>query len=146
MATFSAVVRGGAGTAALPFAGIYASAANGLVVREIKCFTTAANAATIYIQRASTAGTWGTGEAEVEWSEPGPTPTATVVPSSSAAPTMGSPLDVGMVGAAIGSGFYYTYYGEGRGLYLLSGTANGLVLIEQTDTANTYYVSFVWDE
>jgi hypothetical protein len=146
MATFSAVVRGAAGTAALPFAGIYAPAGNGLVVREIKCFTAAANAATIYIQRASTAGTWGTGEVEIEWNEAGPAPTATVVPASSAAPTMGSPLDVAMVGAAIGSGWMYTYYGEGRGLYIAAGTANGLVLIEQTDTANSYYVAFVWDE
>ena len=146
MAEFRGVCEGGAGTATLPFAGIYAGSGTRVVLREIKCFTTAANAARIRIQRATTAGTW-TGEEEIETWEDGPSPDATiVVTASSTAPTMGNPIDVGAIGAAIGSGFVYTYYGEGRGLVIPSGTGNGIVLIENADTANTYDVTFVWDE
>src|SRR4030095_3344272 len=52
MATFSGVCEAGAGSATLPFAGIYAGSSTRLIVREIKVFTTAANAARIRIQRA----------------------------------------------------------------------------------------------
>lgn len=146
MATFSGACEAGAGDATNPFAGIYAGSATRLILREVKCFTTAANAARIMIRRATTAGTW-TGEEEIEQWEDGPSPDGTiVVTSTSTAPTMGNPIDYGAVGAAIGSGFVYTYYGEGRGIVIPSGTGNGIVLIEQANTANTYDVVFVWDE
>jgi hypothetical protein len=146
MATFSGVCEAGAGSATLPFAGIYAGASTRLIVREIKCFTTAANAARIRIQRATTAGTW-TGEEEIEQWEDGPPPDGIiVVTATSTAPTMGSPVDVGAIGGAVASGFHYTYYGEGRGLVIPSGAGNGIVLIENADTANTYDTVWVWDE
>ena len=146
MSEFRAVVEDGAGSATLPFAGIYAASGSGFYLRELKVFTDAANAARIRIRRATTAGTW-TAEEEIESNEGGPAPTATVVKTAtSTAPTMGDPFDIGGVGAAIASGFHYVYYGEGRGIWVPAGTGNGIVLIEAADTANEYDVAFVWDE
>lgn len=143
MAKFSGVANGAAGTAALPFAGVYADAANGIVVREIKVFTTAANAARIMIARASTAGTW-TAITEKAWGDYAVVGSA--VHTASVAPTFeADEIDIGAIGAAIGSGFHYTYYGEGNGLFIPKGTANGLILVEQVDTANTYDVMLAWD-
>lgn len=143
MAKFSGVANAAAGTAALPFAGAYADASNGIVIREIKVFTTAANAARIFIARSSTAGTW-TAITEKAWGDFAVV--GSMVHSASVAPTFeADEIDIGAVGAAIGSGFHYTYYGEGSGLWVPKGTANGIVLIEQTDTANTYDVMMAWD-
>jgi len=144
--SYSGVALAAASSATLPFAGLYAPAGNGVTLREIKVFTTAANAARILIQRATTAGTWSA-VTEVEHNEDSPAVTGVMVhTASSTPPTMGSPFDVGAVGAAIGSGFHYTYYGEGHGLYIPPGTGNGIVVIEVADTANTYDVMFLWDE
>lgn len=143
MAKFSAIAEAAAGSATLPFAGVYADASNGIVVREIKVFTTAANAARIRISRSTTAGTW-TALTEKAWGDFAVVGSA--VHTSSVAPTFDAdPLDQGMVAAAIGSGFVYTYYGEGNGLFIPKGTANGIILIEEVDTANTYDVTLAWD-
>jgi hypothetical protein len=146
MATFSGVCEDSAGSATLPFAGIYAPATSHVIVREIKVFTDAANTAKILFARATTAGTW-TGEEEIDHNEDGSPPLGIIVKTAtSTAPTMGNPFDFGAVGAAISSGFHYTYYGEGRGLYIPPGTGNGIVLIEKVDTANEYDVVWVWEE
>lgn len=146
MATFSGVCEDSQSSATLPFAGIYAAASSGCIVREIKVFTDAANAAKIRFRRATTAGTW-TAEEEIEHNEDMSPPLCTLVKTaSSTAPTMGDPFDFGAVGAAIGSGFHYTYYGEGKGLFIPPGTGNGIVLIEVADTANEYDVTWVWEE
>lgn len=146
MARYSAMMEGVAGGAALPFAGLYSSDANvGLILREVKCFTTAANAARIRIYRVTTAGTW-TAETEVKWNPDGGAITgAAFSAASSTAPTASDEYDIGAIGAAIGSGFHYTYYGEGNGLFIPKGTGNGIALIEITDTANTYDVTLAWD-
>lgn len=146
MAQYSAVCEAGAGDASFPFAGLYAPSGSGLILREVKCFSIGTAAARVRLRRATTAGTW-TAEEEIEWNEDGPPPLATAVKSAiTTAPTMGDPFDVGGIGAAAGSGFVYSYYGEGRGLYVPPGTGNGIVLIETADTANTYDVTFIWDE
>jgi hypothetical protein len=152
MALFSASFRGAAGTATLPIAGLRSGTAlNRVCIREIKIFTQAANSAIIRIVRLSTAGT-ATALTEQEM-DPAPTAKAIVATAvhtySSTAPTIRSgDVDVGMVGAAIGSGFHYTYYGEGKGLWIpgAASDAEGVALIEDTDTANTYSGTFIWEE
>ncbi|MGH9878832.1 MAG: hypothetical protein ACRD5H_14465, partial [Nitrososphaerales archaeon] len=143
---FTAVGMAGAGTAALPFAGLYSSSTTeGIVIREIKCFTLATNAARIRIVRATTAGTWTALTEKLTNPDGGPITGAAFI-TSSVAPTMeADEIDVGAIGAAIGSGFHYPYYGEGNGLWIPKGTGNGIVLIEEVDTANTYDFMFGWD-
>lgn len=145
MPRYSASANGAAGSATLPFAGLY-SGGDALILREVKVFTTAANAARIRIVRVSTAGTWS-GLTEAEFAENARAPAATAVhTATSTAPTIvAGDLDVGAVGAAIGSGFHYTYYGE-FDLIIAAGTGNGIALIEVADTANTYDTTFIWDE
>lgn len=153
MATYSAstgsvaAASAPAGSATLPFGGLYAAASVSAIVREVKCFTTAANAARIRIVRVTTAGTW-TALTENEMMEDSNTPQCMAVhTATSTAPTIqAGDVDVGHVGASIGSGFHYTYYGEGRGIYIPPGTGNGIALIEETDTANRYDFTIIWDE
>lgn len=150
MAFYSGSFQGGAGSATLPFAGIRSgAAANFVILREIKVFTTAANAARIRIVRLTTAGT-ATAVTENEMNEGAAPPVGTVVHTyTSTAPTIqAGDIDIGAVGAAIGSGFHYTYYGEGLGLWIAGAAtdANGIGLIEVADTANTYDGTFLWEE
>lgn len=149
MTVFSASFQGAAGSATLPFAGLRSgTATNTPRLLEIKVFTTAANAARIRIVRLTTAGT-ATAITVNEFFEAQVVNEATPVHTyTSTAPTIqAGDIDIGAVGAAIGSGFHYTYYGETR-LYIPPGgtNANGIGLIEVTDTANTYDGTFIWDE
>lgn len=150
MALYSASFRGAAGSATLPIAGLRSGAStNNPIIREIKLFTQGANSAIIRIVRLTTAGT-ATAITENEMNEAMTPPIATAVHTyTSTAPTIqAGDVDVAVLGAAIGSGFAYTYYGEGKGLYIPGGAtdANGIALIEDTDTANTYSGTFIWEE
>lgn len=151
MALYSASVQGAAGTATLPFFAIRSNSATLTpVIREIKCFTTAANAARIRIVRLTTAGTSSAVTINKMYEGGTATATATVAHTySSTAPTIQSgDVDIAAVGAAIGSGFVYTYYGESKGLWVSAGAsnANGIALIEVADTANTYDCTVIWEE
>jgi hypothetical protein len=150
MGFYSASFQGAAGSATLPFAGLRSgAAASNPVIREIKVFTTAANTARIRIVRITTAGT-ATAITENEMNEGGPPPVATAVHTyTSTAPTIQTgDVDIGAIGGAIGSGFHYTYYGEGKGLWIpgAASDANGIALIEVADTTNTYDGTFIWEE
>lgn len=150
MAVFTASFRGATCDTTLGMAGLRSgTTANTPVVREIKVFTEAANAAIIRIVRITTAGT-GTSITINEENEGKAPAIATAVHSySSTAPTIqAGDIDVGHVGAAIGSGFVYTYYGEGYGLFIppAATNANGIMLVEATATANTYSGTFIWEE
>lgn len=150
MALYSASFRGAAGTATLPIAGLRSVQTNSFpCIREIKLFTQAANSAIIRIVRLTTAGT-ATAITTNEMNEQGTAAIAGAVHTySSTAPTIqAGDIDVAMVGAAIGSGFHYTYYGEGKGLWITGAAtnANGIALIEDTDTANTYSGTIIWEE
>ena len=149
MSTYSAVFKGAAGTNLLPFAGIRSGSTGHIIVREIKVFNQGSLSAIIRVARITTVGT-STGLTAKEHNEGGPPPLGTAVHTyTSTGPTIeAGDVDIGMVGAAVGSGFHYTYYGEGRGLYipLAASSAVGIVLVEDVDTANTYSGAFVWEE
>jgi len=141
-----AVGNAAVGTAALPFGALNAIAARRLIVREIHVFNVGSLAARIRIARSTTAHT-GTALTEKASDDTAYVPVGVALKDISAAGTIeADDLDVGAVGAQVGSGFVYTYYGEGRGLYIPAGTANGIVLIEEVDTANSYDFTIVWDE
>ena len=150
MAFYSASFQGAAGDASFPFAGLRSgTAANQPVIREIKVFTTAANAARIRIVRITTAGT----STALTVNPMGLNTTAAAATAAkdyiTTAPTISTgDIDIGAVGAAIGSGFVFTYYGEGLGLWIPGAATNatGIALIEVANTANTYDGTFLWEE
>jgi PPE-repeat protein len=150
MAFYSASFQGAAGSATLPFAGLRSgTAANQPVIREIKVFTTAANAARIRIVRITTAGTATSITTNPMGANTTPASATGVHTYTSTAPTItAGDIDIGAVGAAIGSGFVFTYYGEGLGLWIPGAATNatGIALIEVADTANTYDGTFLWEE
>ena len=150
MALYSASYNGAAGSATLPFAGLRSgAAANNPIIREIKCFSQGTASAIIRIVRITTAGT-ATAITENEMNEGQAAPVATGVHTyTSTAPTIqAGDIDVAVIGGATGAGFVYTYYGEGKGLWIdgAASDATGIALIEVTDTANTYAGTFIWEE
>lgn len=150
MSLYSASAQGAAGTATLPFFGLRSgTAANVPIIREIKVFNVGSLAARIRIVRLTTAGT-ASAITENNMTPTTTAPTATAVHTySSTAPTIQTgDVDIAAVGAAVGSGFVYTYYGEGKGLWIpgAASDANGIGLIEVADTANTYDVTIIWEE
>jgi hypothetical protein len=150
VAFYSASFQGAAGSATLPFAGLRSgTAANAPVVREIKVFNVGTAAARIRIVRITTAGT-ATAITENAMGINTTAPVATAVHTyTSTAPTISSgDIDICAVGAATGSGFVYTFYGEGLGLWIpgAASDATGIALIEVADTANTYDGTFLWEE
>ena len=149
MPTFSASYQGAAGTAALPFAGLRSgTATNAPILREIKVFNNGTVAARIRIVRLTTAGT-ATAITVNEMNEAQDVAVATPVHTySSTAPTIqAGDVDICAVGSGTGSGFHYVYYFE-PGLIIpgAATNANGIGLIEVTDTANTYDGTFIWTE
>ena len=150
MAFYSASFQGAAGTATLPIAGLRSgTAANQPVIREIKLFNVGSLAARIRVVRITTAGT-GTSVTVNPMGLNTTAAAATAVHTySSTAPTISAgDIDIGAVGAAVGSGFVFTYYGEGLGLWIPGAATNatGIALIEVADTANTYDGTFLWEE
>lgn len=150
MALYSASFQGAAGSATLPFAGLRSgTAASFPIIREIKVFNVGSVAARIRIVRISTAGT-ATAITENNMTPTTTAPTCTAVHTyTSTAPTIvAGDVDICAVGAAVGSGFVYTYYGEGKGLWIANAAsdASGIALIEVADTANTYDGTFIWEE
>lgn len=149
MTIFSASYQGAAGSATLPFAGLRSgTSTNSPILREVKVFTTAANAARIRIVRLTTAGT-ATAITVNEMFEGAVAAEATPVHTyTSTAPTIqAGDIDICAVGATIASGFHYVYYFQ-PGLIIPPGAtnANGIGLIEVADTANTYDGTFIWEE
>ena len=150
MAFYSASFQGAAGSATLPFAGLRSgTAANQPVIREIKVFNVGSLAARIRIVRITTAGT----STAITVNPMGLNTTAAAATAghtyTSTAPTISAgDADIGAVGAAVGSGFVFTYYGEGLGLWIPGAATNatGIALIEVADTANTYDGTFLWEE
>lgn len=148
MARYSAVGTAAAGTAALPFGALNAAADAGLTVREIGVWSIGTVAARVGVFRSTTAHT-GTALIEKEFGGGilGQPVSAVALKSVTVAGTIeADAMTAGGIGAAAGSGFILTFYGENNGLVIPEGVANGIVLMEFVDTANTYDFYIVWDE
>lgn len=145
MARFHAAWRtAGAGTTALPAAGLMAQANTPLWLVEVWATNTTTTAASYALRRITAVGT--PGAAQTVGYEENDTVTAkgdprdlwTVAPTIPAGAIRQAPLP-----ASIGGGWIATF--GGRGLYIPPGVANGVGIVLVTGTGQIMDVSFVWD-
>lgn len=119
----------GVGSATLPTTSIYSLGTGDAWLVEVGITNTTTAAFQISLARLTSAGTQGA--AAGSWtSEEGVlnlTAKISAVQAHTVAPGLGPEVRRASVGASIGSGVIFTF--GGRGLYLPSGTANGLGLI-----------------
>jgi hypothetical protein len=133
-----------AGSATLPMASLYADATGGLWLVEVGIFNTTVTAYEISLARFSTAGTSSAVTATYEENDAGFTAKGTARNShSSTAPTLGVEVRRASIGASIGSGVIWTF--GGRGLFIPSGTVNGVGLITISGTGQVSDVYWSWD-
>lgn len=135
----------GAGSATLPMASLYSLGTGDLWCVEIWVSNTTVTAFECSVKKFTTAGTQGTSqtvlceEGVTNFTAKGdPRDTHTVAPTLSA-----GEFRRASIGASIGSGTVFTF--GGRGLFIPSGTANGIGLMPMTGTGQISDVIFVWD-
>ena len=148
MARFAAAWRtAGAGTATLPMASLYAQATGSLWLVEVGVANTTVTAYEISLKRFSTLGTVGAVVPGVGYEENDVNVTTKGIVADThtgTAPTaVAGEIRRASIGASIGSGVIWTF--GGRGLFVPSGTANGVGLIPITGTGQISDVYFVWD-
>ena len=136
----------GAGSATLPMASLYAQATGALWLAEVGVTNTTVTAFAISLKRFSTLGTVGAVVPGVGYEENDVNVTTKGIAADTH--TVGPTLVAGeirraSVGASIGSGIIWTF--GGRGLFVPSGTANGVGLIPITGTGQICDVYFSWD-
>jgi hypothetical protein len=146
MARYSAGWRTtGAGSTTLPVGSLYAAANNDVYLIEVGAFNTTSTAVNVALRRATTAGTQGTGQAELPWDPDTTAATATAVDTHSVGPTLTSGAFAwAALGAAVGSGIVWTF--GNKGIRIPKGTGNGLCVIPGTGTGQILDVYFIWDE
>jgi hypothetical protein len=133
-----------AGSATLPMASLYAEATGPLWLVEVGITNTTVTAYEISLARFSTAGTSSAVTGTYEENDVNFTSKGTARNShSSTAPTLGVEIRRASIGASVGSGVIWTF--GGRGLFIPSGTANGVGLITITGTGQISDVYWSWD-
>ena len=148
MARYAAAWRtAGAGSATLPMASLYAQATGALWLAEVGVTNTTVTAFAISLKRFSTLGTVGAVVPGVGYEENDVNVTTKGIAADTH--TVGPTLVAGeirraSVGASIGSGIIWTF--GGRGLFIPSGTANGVGLIPITGTGQICDVYWVVDQ
>lgn len=148
MARFSAGVLTTAGSTTLPIISLYgsASAVTPSIV-EIGVFNTTSTAVALKLVRLTTTGTQGTNltEAAVNPEVNPATAVATAWGTHSGAPTLGNDLGYRCVlGAAVGSGFVWTF--GARGLSVTNAANAGIGVIVENGTGQACQAYIVWDE
>lgn len=123
---------------------LYAVAATSLWVREITVTNTTATAVAVGLGIASAAGTQGAGLTEVCEDDPGRTILGTGFNTHTADATISATTRHISLSAAIGAGYTWTF--GSNGLQIPKGTANGVVIVCPTGTAQHLDFNFVWDE
>jgi len=147
MARYSAEVTTGAGSTTLPIMSLYAPAGNRLIVREVGVFNTTTTAVVVGLKlvRLASTGTQGAAITPTLFDPGSPAATGNPRTTHTVAPTLGTDIAAMPVGAAIGAGTILTFYGEGNGLVIAAGTANGIGILPlgvgQVCTAH-----IIWDE
>ncbi len=145
MSRYSTGARTTAGSTTLPVISLYAAAAVNFRVVEIGVSNTTATAVALKLVKLTTAGTQGTGLTETAHGASSPAASCTAFNTHSVAPTA---VDLGYnvtLGAAIGSGWVWTF-GGGQGLEVPVGTANGVGVIVATGTGQALDAYIVWEE
>lgn len=135
----------GAGSATLPMASLYASSTGGLWLVEVGVTNTTTTAFECSLKRVSTAGTQGTAQTVVyEENDGNFTAKGDARDTHTVAPTLvAGELRRAAIGASIGSGIIWTF--GGRGLFIPSGTGNGVAVMPMTGTGQISDVYFSWD-
>lgn len=132
-----------AGTNTLPAGSLYSPANDSLRLWEVGAFNTTATQTEIALQRLTTAGTQGTGLAEIIEDGDGVI-VGTAFNRHSVGPTITAGfVRYGMLGAQIGAGIIWTF---ARGLYIPKGTGNGVGLTVPAGTGQIWTFYFVWEE
>ena len=143
MATHSAGVLTGAGTAARPMISLFAGAANGGKLIEVGCFNTTGTALAVFLTRLTAQGTPGAGLTQGKHDPASPS-LMTAFGTHSADAPLGDDLGYrAVIGAAIGAGFIWTM---AKGITIPVGTANGIGLILENGTGQACQAYLVWEE
>jgi hypothetical protein len=126
-------------------ASLFASSTGGLWLVEVGVTNTTVTAFEVSLKRFTATGTQGTAqtvvyeESDVGFTAKGdPRDTHTVTPT-----IVAGELRRASIGASIGSGVIWTF--GGRGLFIPSGTANGVGVMPMTGTGQISDVYWSWD-
>lgn len=140
-------IGAGAGSTTLPSTSLYAVANFDLVAREAGAFNTTTTAARMEAVRLNSAGTQGAGLTEANIFPATHTIQGTgFAAHSSTGPTLGAIVGPMPLGAAVGAGTILTWYGEGNGIHIPAGTANGLGIMTASGTGQISDDYIIWDE
>lgn len=135
----------GVGSATLPAMSLHAAAGVGGRVREIGVANTTAVACDVRVVRLTTAGTPGATITVDKQDAQSAAASCVLTQAHSVAPTIADLGYRASLGAAIGSGFVWTF-GD-AGLLIAAGVANGIGLIAaDSSTLQILQAYFVWDE
>lgn len=147
MARASAAYRTtGAGSATLPMASLYSLGTGDLWLVEVGLTNTTVTAFEVSLKRVSTAGTQGTAQTSVyEEGVTNFTAKGDARDTHTVAPTLvAGELRRASIGASIGSGAVFCF--GGRGLFIPSGTANGVALMPMVGTGQVADVYWTYDQ
>jgi hypothetical protein len=126
-------------------ASLYASSTGGLWLVEVGTTNTTVNAFEVSLKRVTTTGTQGAAQTAVyEENDANFTAKGDPRDTHTVAPTLvAGEIRRATVGASTGSGVIWVF--SGRGLFIPSGTANGVALMPMTGTGQISDVYFSWD-
>lgn len=131
------------GTNARAIASVYATAAQGFVLREVGVFNTTTTAVCVALARFTSATNVGAGLTEAEWNAASVT-IATGFAGHSGDGNVGEVFRQASLGAAIGAGVIWTF-GD-SGIIVPVGTANGIGVYIPQGTGQICDYYFDWDE
>jgi hypothetical protein len=135
----------GAGSATLPMASLYSLGTGDIWLVEVGITNTTAVAFEVSLSRLTTAGTQGTAvTATYEEGSANFTSKGDARQTHTVAPTLSTEVRRASIGASIGSGAIFTF--GGRGLFIPSGTANGLGLLPLVGTGQIADVYWSFDQ
>jgi len=132
-----------AGTTLRAVASVFGTATMGPVLRQVSVANTTTTEVYVALVRFTNATGVGAGLTEVDHNHLQPA-TATAFAGHTADGAVGSPIEYFMLGAAKGSGVFWTF-GD-SGLLLPVGTANGFGVICPSGTGQILTYSYTWDE
>jgi hypothetical protein len=144
MPRYSVGARTSAGSTTLPIISLYSVAAQNFSIVEIGVSNTTATAVALKLCKLTTTGTQGTALTEQVVDDFGPASGCQAFNTHTVAPTV---VDIGYnvtLGAAIGSGWIWTF--GGAGLAVPVATTNGAGIIVATGTGQICDAYIVWDE
>ncbi len=134
----------GIGSTTLPMTSIFAAAAVRFILREVHVFNTVSTEVDVALRMLTAQGTAPDTGVEVEHDADGPAPTATIKQTHTVTPTFtAGNLAEARLAAAIGAAIIWTF---NDGIYVPSGTGNGVGVVLNSGTGQITAVTWIWDE